>query len=415
MVFFQVDLIFDRKMKMSQLQFKDQLTLIEENLDRYLKSKKTDCILYAEDGSKFKIHKEVLGQTYFLRKILFSAKEHCCQIMEILLPCSKNELSHLVNFLYDGEIRCKDEKDSLKILENLNKLFGFDESLDFRNNYEEPFQADESFCSSTDTEVLGDKEEALDNVVVIPIVNSINPIQRLRKVQKSGGAKKRLFIENDVAQTKSIPEKHNERAESNKNLSTKNVHDFVEEPIVKSINPIQRRRKVQKSGWAKKRLFVENEIGSATVSGDKTQVRKITPFSKDSAEYLKWKKARTQTKSIPEKPNERAEKNTNISTKNVYDFVEEPIVKSINTIQSWRKFQKSGGAKRRLFEGNNAASTTVSGAKYLFFVSSCSVKILKKYKNQVLSPRELSFLSFEESVFIFQFLNIKMYNYANKT
>jgi len=342
---------------MSRLQFKDQLTLIEENLDRYLKSKKTDCILYAEDGSKFKIHKEVLGQTYFLRKILFSAKEHCCHLMEILLPCSKNELSHLVNFLYDGEIRCKDEKDSLKILENLNKLFGFDESLDFRNNYEEPFQADESFCSSTDTEVLGDMEEALDNVVVIPIVNSINPIQRLRKVQKSGGAKKRLFIENDVAQTKSIPEKHNERAESNKNVLTKNVH-FVEEPIVKSINPIQRRRKVQKSGWAKRRLFVENEIGSATVSGDKTQVRKITPFSKDSAEYLKWKKARTQTKSIPEKPNERAEKNTNISTKNVYDFEEEPIVKSINTIQSWRKFQKSGGAKRRLFEGNNASSTT---------------------------------------------------------
>ena len=35
---------------------------------------------------------------------------------------------------------------------------------------------------------------------------------------------------------------------------------------------------------------------------------------------------------------------------------------------------------------------------------------LKKYtnwENQVLSPRELSFLSFEESVFIFQFLNNK--------
>ena len=280
-------------MKMSRLQFKDQLTSIEENLDRYLKNKTTDCILYAEDGSKFKIHKEVLGQTYFLREILFSTKEHCCQIMEILVPCSKIELSHLVNFLYDGEIRCKEEKESLKILENLDKLFGFDESLDFQNNHEEPFQADESFCSSTDTELLGDKEEALDNVVVIP--------------------------------------------------------------IVKSINPIQRRRKVQKSGWAKRKLFVENDFASTT---------KITPFSKDSAEYLKWKKAKTQTKSIPEKPNERAEKSTNLSTKNVYDFVEEPIEKSINTIESWRKFQKSGGAKRRLFVGNNVASSTVLGKDY---------------------------------------------------
>ena len=183
MVFFQVDLIFDRKMKTFRFQFKDQLTSIEENLDRYLKNKTTDCILYAEDGSKFKIHQEVLGQTHFLREILFSTKEHCCQIMEILVPCSKIELSHLVNFLYDGEIRCKEEKESLKILENLNKLFGFDESLDFQNNHEEPFQADESFCSSTDTELLGDKEEALDNVVVIPIVKSINPIQRGRKVK----------------------------------------------------------------------------------------------------------------------------------------------------------------------------------------------------------------------------------------
>ena len=102
-------------MKTFRFQFKDQLTSLEENLDIYLKSKTTDCILYAEDGSKFKIHREVLGQTEFLRKILFSAKEHCREILEVLCPCSKDELSHLVNFLYDGEIRCKEEIDSLKI------------------------------------------------------------------------------------------------------------------------------------------------------------------------------------------------------------------------------------------------------------------------------------------------------------
>ena len=41
--------------------------------------------------------------------------------------------------------------------------------------------------------------------------------------------------------------------------------------------------------------------------------------------------------------------------------MEEPIEKSINTIQSWRKLQKSGGAKRMLFEGNNVALATVLG------------------------------------------------------
>ena len=89
-----------------------------------------------------------------------------------------------MKFLYDGEIHCaKEEFDSLKILENLSKIFGFDENLSFQNHWEEPSQADESFCSSTDAELLGDKEEALDNVVVIPIVKSINPIQRGRKVK----------------------------------------------------------------------------------------------------------------------------------------------------------------------------------------------------------------------------------------
>ena len=43
------------------------------------------------------------------------------------------------------------------------------------------------------------------------------------------------------------------------------------------------------------------------------------------------------------------------------------------------------------------------GGKYLFFVSSRSVKM-----------RGFSFLSLYKSVFIFQFLNVKMYNYGKQ-
>ena len=43
------------------------------------------------------------------------------------------------------------------------------------------------------------------------------------------------------------------------------------------------------------------------------------------------------------------------------------------------------------------------GGKYLFFVSSPSVKM-----------RGFSFLSLYKSVFIFQFLNVKMYNYGKQ-
>jgi hypothetical protein len=114
---------------MIQFIFKDQIVSYEDYMDTYLKNKSRDCILYSEDGSKFKVHKEMFGQTQFLRKILSCASERCCGTIEVFCPCSEDELNHLVNFLYDGEIHCEEEFDSLKILENLNKIFGFSNDL----------------------------------------------------------------------------------------------------------------------------------------------------------------------------------------------------------------------------------------------------------------------------------------------
>ena len=39
-------------------------------------------------------------------------------------------LSSVVNFLYDGEIHGKEESESLKIIENLQKILGFPRNLD---------------------------------------------------------------------------------------------------------------------------------------------------------------------------------------------------------------------------------------------------------------------------------------------
>ena len=114
---------------MSQFTFTDHIASFENYIDLYLKNKSRDCILYSKDGSKFKVHKELFGQTQFLRKILSSANERCCGTIEVFCPCTKDELNHLVNFLYDGEIHCEEEFDSLKILENLNKIFGFSKKL----------------------------------------------------------------------------------------------------------------------------------------------------------------------------------------------------------------------------------------------------------------------------------------------
>ena len=113
--------------------FKDQNETFENYLDTYFKNKSPDCILYSQGGGEFRIHKEIFSQTDFLREFLTSAKEHCCGIVEVLCPCSKEELAHLVNFLYDGEIQCQSQNDSIKIQENLSKIFGFPKNLNMND------------------------------------------------------------------------------------------------------------------------------------------------------------------------------------------------------------------------------------------------------------------------------------------
>lgn len=109
--------------------FEDQVTAIEDYLDKYLKKKPPDCILYSEDNTEFKIHKELFGQTDFMIEILSSAKERCCGILEVFCPCSKEELGQMVKFLHTGEICCETKFDALNILENLDKIFGFTKYL----------------------------------------------------------------------------------------------------------------------------------------------------------------------------------------------------------------------------------------------------------------------------------------------
>ena len=138
-------------------------------MDLYLKNKSTDCIIYSEDGSKFKVHREMFGQTDFLREILSSTKEHCCGSIEVFCPCSKEELSHLVNFLYDGEIHCKEESESLKIIENLQKIFGFHRNLGLIYSNEALFISDNNIeaITVTDENILDNSE--VQEIVIIPV------------------------------------------------------------------------------------------------------------------------------------------------------------------------------------------------------------------------------------------------------
>ena len=59
------------------LAWNEHSSTFQDYLDPYFKKKPPDCNLYSEEGSKFRIHKELLSQTNFLREILSSAKESC--------------------------------------------------------------------------------------------------------------------------------------------------------------------------------------------------------------------------------------------------------------------------------------------------------------------------------------------------
>ena len=52
-----------------------------DHMETFFGNKESDCVLYSEEGNEFNIHKEVLGQTDFLRKILSSSKDDCCKTM----------------------------------------------------------------------------------------------------------------------------------------------------------------------------------------------------------------------------------------------------------------------------------------------------------------------------------------------
>ena len=95
----------------------------------YFETKPRDCVLYSKDHAEFKIHWEVLNQTEFTRKLLKNAKNQCWDEIEIICPCTKEELEKIVHFLYYGEIWCEDIYESVNVLANLNKIFGFPENL----------------------------------------------------------------------------------------------------------------------------------------------------------------------------------------------------------------------------------------------------------------------------------------------
>ena len=115
----------DLSIKMTTMIFNKDPLVVVKNMDSYFKQIPPDCSLFCEDGSELPIHKELLYQTRFMRRMLKSANMDNNKI-EIMCPfVAKRELEIIVKFLYTGQVYCGEQAFASQVFNNLTQLFGF--------------------------------------------------------------------------------------------------------------------------------------------------------------------------------------------------------------------------------------------------------------------------------------------------
>ena len=112
---------------MTCLLFNKDPTILTKNMGTYFKQMPPDCSLLSEDGAEFLVHRELLYQTKFMRRMLKSANlDSMDSKIEIMCPSlSKLDVRIIAKFLYSGEIFCPNELVATQIFTNLQELFGF--------------------------------------------------------------------------------------------------------------------------------------------------------------------------------------------------------------------------------------------------------------------------------------------------
>ena len=140
---------------------KDPLAIVN-NMSLYLQKVPPDCLIFSSDGFELSIHKEMLYQTKFMRRMLKSSNiEH--NKIEILCPnVTKLELEIIIEFLYNGKIYCVDQTVANQIFDYLIELFGFpSHNFDFNGTV---LKREESY------DFNDDKVSSYFNRLVCPIV-----------------------------------------------------------------------------------------------------------------------------------------------------------------------------------------------------------------------------------------------------
>ena len=95
-------------------------------METYFKHKTPDINLFSQDNFEIPVHKEVFYQTQLMCSMLKSANfDNCCSKASVICPLQNEELRMIAQFLYNGELVCKNEEEATKMSKNLSELFGF--------------------------------------------------------------------------------------------------------------------------------------------------------------------------------------------------------------------------------------------------------------------------------------------------
>ena len=95
-------------------------------METYFKHTTPNITLISEEKFKINVHKEMFYQTQLMRSMIRSTdSDYCCSKFSVICSIPREELELIVQFLYSGEVFCRNQKEANVLSENLTGLFGF--------------------------------------------------------------------------------------------------------------------------------------------------------------------------------------------------------------------------------------------------------------------------------------------------
>ena len=121
---------------------------LKNYMETHLKQTKPDITLQSEEKIEIMVHKEIFYQTQLMRTMIRSTdSDYCCSNVSLICSIPREELEMMVQFLYSGEVYCKNQKEANILSENLTELFGFPKIHSSSNIIEPKFEITSNMIS----------------------------------------------------------------------------------------------------------------------------------------------------------------------------------------------------------------------------------------------------------------------------